>query len=257
MNVTQIRYWCDRITRRRFLVIVPSTVFFFTLSLFVGSDHVKPLFDHGINYNNSDGVVNLGPQPKLCGALKSASGFLLISGLIQDLPESRSFGFLQTSDAEDGLFFDFDQIPRVGLPLDDGTVSYTVIDTSLKSYPVRDAMKFAILLSADGTLSYFEDRDLVRVSLNNPIPKCENVRFGIGNESAAYSGRIAVSVSSGLDINSANKLLEQYRSQFTSTTIRLYQWSKNAFIFSLIILTLGNPFKKRDPLKPTTESVSN
>jgi hypothetical protein len=232
-------------------------VFFFTLSLFVGSDHVKPLFDHGINYNNSDGVVNLGPQPKLCGALKSASGFLLISGLIQDLPESRSFGFLQTSDAEDGLFFDFDQIPRVGLPLDDGTVSYTVIDTSLKSYPVRDAMKFAILLSADGTLSYFEDRDLVRVSLNNPIPKCENVRFGIGNESAAYSGRIAVSVSSGLDINSANKLLEQYRSQFTSTTIRLYQWSKNAFIFSLIILTLGNPFKKRDPLKPTTESVSN
>jgi hypothetical protein len=39
--------------------------------------------------------------------------------------------------------------------------------------------------------------------------------------------------------------------------VRLFGWSKNALIFALILLTLGNPFKKRSPLKSTADPESN
>ena len=245
MNKAQIGEIADRVLRKRFFVIVPLAIFALIGWQFVRPKSIEPIGSHGAQYNNSLGVVDLGPQVELCGALKSPRGFLLISGVIEDLPEIGSFGFLQTDEAEKGLFLDFDQVQRLGIPLLDGTTSYTAIDPQLKPFNRKDRTVFAILLSADGTLKYYEDGYFVQVPLSDPVPGCENVRVGMGNESPPFPGKIAVSISSGTDLEVAEKLVDVYVSQFHTTPARVYNLSKSAFFIALTLLIIGNPFKKR------------
>jgi hypothetical protein len=245
MNNAQIGEIADRVLRKRFFVIVPLAIFALIGWQFVRPKSIEPIGSHGAQYNNSLGVVDLGPQVELCGALKSPRGFLLISGVIEDLPEIGSFGFLQTDEAEKGLFLDFDQVQRLGIPLSDGTTSYTAIDPQLKPFNRKDRTVFAILLSADGTLKYYEDSYLVQVPLSDPVPGCEIVRVGMGNESPPFPGKIAISISSGTDLEVAEKLTDVYVSQFDTTPVRVYNLSKSAFFIALTLLIIGNPFKKR------------
>jgi hypothetical protein len=114
-----------------------------------------------------------------------------------------------------------------------------------------------IFLSADGVLKYYENENLVQLLPINPGLECKNVRIGMGNESGPYPGRISVSISSGSDIAIAESLTKVYESQFHSTATRAYALSKKGLIVALILLFVGNPFKKRDPLKPTGEPESN
>jgi hypothetical protein len=79
------------------------------------------------------------------------------------------------------------------------------------------------------------------------------VRIGIGNESAPFTGGINVSISSGTDIKIAESLVDVYDSQFHSASVQIYNLSKNAFIVALILLIIGNPFKKRESKKPATD----
>jgi hypothetical protein len=245
VNKSQIGEIADKMLRKRFFVIIPLAIFALIGWQFMRPKSVEPMDSHGAQFDNSFGVVEIGSQAELCGALKSPRGFLLISGVIEGIPESGSeFGFLQTDDAEKGLFFDFDQLQRVGIPIADGTTTYTFIDQSLKPLSRKDRVAFVILLSSDGKLKYYEDSYFVQVQLSNPVPDCANVRIGMGNESAPFQGKIAVSISSGTDLEVAERLVELYKSQFHSTSWQVYNLSKNGLIVALILLIIGNPFKK-------------
>ena len=245
MNNAQIGEIADRVLRKRFFVIVPLAIFALIGWQFVRPKSIEPIGSHGAQYDNSLGVVDVGPQVELCGALKLPRGFLLISGVIEDLPESGSFGFLQTDEAEKGLFLDFDEVQRVGIPIADGTTTYTFKGQGVKPINRKDRVVFAILLSADGTLKYYEDSYFVQVPLSNPVPDCENVRVGMGNESPPFPGKIVVSISSGTNLEVAEKLVDVYDSQFDTTAVKIYALSKTAFFIALTLLIIGNPFKKR------------
>ena len=245
MSKDQISEIADKVLRKRFFVIIPLLIFALISWQFIRPKSIEPIGGHGEQFDNLLGVVDLGSQAELCGALKSPRGFLLVSGVIEDLPESGSFGFIQTDDAEKGLFFDFDQVRRVGIPTLDGKTSYTFIDQSNQLFKNKERIVFVIFLSADGTIKYYEDNYFVQVPLSNPVPACSNVRVGIGNESAPFPGRISVSISSGTDLEVAESLVEVYKSQFDSFSVRIFNLSKNGLIAALILLIIGNPFKKR------------
>ena len=257
MNKSQIGEIADKMLRKRFFVIIPLAVFALIGWQFIRPKSIEPIGSHGAHYNNSLGVVEIGSQAELCGALKLPRGYFLISGVIEDLPESGSFGLLQTDDVEKGLFLDFDQIQRVGIPIADGTTTYTFIDQSLKPLSRKDHVAFVILLSADGALKYYEDSYFVQVPLSNPVPDCANVRIGMGNESAPFPGKIAVSISSGTDLEVAERLVELYKSQFHSTSWQVYNLSKNGLIVALILLIIGNPFKKLESKRDASDDSVN
>jgi hypothetical protein len=254
MTKVQMGEIADKVLRKRFFVIIPLAVFAFFGWQFFRLIAIEPMDNHGAQFDNSLGVADIGAQGELCAALKSPRGFLLISGVIEDLPDSGSFGFLQTDEAEKGLFLDFDQVQRVGIPLADGTTSFTYIDQSLDLSSRKDRIVFVILLSSDGTLKYFEDSQFVQVKLSEPVPNCANVQFGMGNESAPFPGKIAVSISSGTDLKVAESLIGIYESHLgaTAVMIRLYNVSNFALIVALVLLIFGNPFKKRDSKKVET-----
>jgi hypothetical protein len=253
MKIGDVLERFDRVMRWRFLVIVPLAFLYLFMWISVGSKPAAPLFNHGTQYDNATGVVDLGAQPDLCGALKSPNGYFLISGLIEDLPASGSFGFLQTDEKEIGLFFDFDQLPRIGLALANGSMSYTSIDPGNKPIKREDRLAFIIFLSADGTLKYYENKNLAQVSLTDPSPKCESFQIGRGNESGPYPGRISVAISAGTDIAVAEDLLIQYESQFASSSVRLYNWSKTGLVIALVLLIVGNPFVMRKSKRASDE----
>ena len=257
MNKSQIGEIVDKMLRKRFFVIIPLAVFALIGWQFIRPNSVEPIGNHGAQYDNSLGVVEIGSQAELCRALKLPRGFLLISGVIEDLPESGSFGFLQTDDAEKGLFLDFDQVQRIGIPIADGTTTYTFIDQRLKPLSQKDRVVFAILLSSDGTLKYYEDNYFDQAQLSNPVPDCANVRIGMGNESAPFPGKIAVSISSGTDLEVAERLVDIYKSQFHSTSWQVYNLSKNGLIVALILLIIGNPFKKLESKKDASDDSVN
>jgi hypothetical protein len=253
MTKVQMGEIADKVLRKRFFVIIPLAVFALFGWQFLRLNAIKPMDNHGAQFDNSLGVVDIGSQAELCAALKSPRGYFLISGIIEDLPESESFGLLQTDDAEKGLFLDFDQIQRVGIPIADGTTTYTFIDQSLKPLSQKDRVAFIILLSAGGALKYYEDSYFVQASLSNPVPDCANVRIGMGNESAPFPGKIAVSISSGTDPEVAERLVELYKSQFHSTSWQIYNLSKNGLIVALILLIIGNPFKKLESKRAASD----
>jgi hypothetical protein len=245
----------DKVLRKRFFVIIPLAVFALFGWQFFRLNAIKPMDNHGAQFDNSLGVVDIGSQAELCAALKSPRGFLLISGVIEDLPDSGSFGFLQTDEAEKGLFLDFDQAQRVGIPLADGTTSYTYIDQSPDPSSRKDRIVFVILLSSDGTLKYYEDSHFVQVKLSEPVPDCANVRFGMGNESAPFPGNITVSISSGTDLEVAESLIDIYKSHLgtTAVMIKLYDVSNIALFVALFLLIFGNPFRNRNNKKVETD----
>ncbi len=255
MNKTQIGEIADKMLRKRFFVIIPLAVFALIGWQFIRPKSVEPISSHGVQYDNSLGVVDLGSQAEFCSALKLPRGYFLISGIIEDRPASGSFGFLQTDEAEKGLFLDFDQVQRIGIPIADGTTTYTFIDQRLKPLSRKDRVAFVILLSSDGKLKYYEDTYFVQVQLSNPVPDCANVRIGMGNESAPFPGKITVSISSGTDLKVAEKLVELYKSQFVSFSVRIYNLSKKGLTVALILLIIGNPFKKRESKNPTTDDL--
>ena len=257
MTKVQIGEIADKVLRKRFFVIIPLAIFALIGWQFIRPKSVEPIGNHGVQYDNSLGVVDLGSQAELCRALKSPGGYFLISGVIKDLPESGSFGFLQTDEAEKGLFLDFDQVQRIGIPIADGTTTYTFIDQRLKPLSQKDRVVFAILLSSDGTLKYYEDSYFVRAQLSNPVLDCANVRIGMGNESAPFPGKIAVSISSGTDLEVAERLVELYKSQFHSTSRQVYDLSKNGLIVALILLIIGNPFKKLESKRDASDDSVN
>jgi hypothetical protein len=253
MKKAQIGEVADRVLRKRFFVIVPLAIFALIGWQFVRPKSIEPIGNHGAKFDNSAGVYDAGTRPEWCEALQKPNGYLLLSGVI-DLPAiDDSHGFLQTDEEELGVFFDFDGGARIGIASKDGLT--TRIQSGIE--PQIGEMHFVVLIRGDGDITYIENNARTETAANAINPTCNSVRIGMGNESAPFTGKINVSISSGTDIEVAEGLVDDYNSQFHSPSERIYNLSKNALIVALILLIIGNPFKKHESKKPATdESVT-
>jgi hypothetical protein len=248
MNKTQMGEIADKVLRKRFFVIIPLAVFALIGWQFVRPKSIEAIGNHGAKFDNTAGVYDAGTRPEWCEALQKPNGYLLLSGVI-DLPTiDDSHGFLQTDEEELGVFLDFDSGARVGIASKDG------LTTRIQSgnQPQIGEMHFVVLIRGNGDITYIEDNARIEVAASAINPTCNSVQIGMGNESAPFTGEITVSISSGTDFEVAESLVDVYDSQFHSASVQIYNLSKNALIVALILLIIGNPFKKRESKKPAT-----
>jgi hypothetical protein len=251
MNKTQMGEIADKVLRKRFFVIIPLAVFALIGWQFVRPKSIEPIGNHGAKFDNTAGVYDAGTRPEWCEALQKPNGYLLLSGVI-DLPTiDDSHGFLQTDEEELGVFLDFDSGARVGIASKDG------LTTRIQSgnQPQIGEMHFVVLIRGNGDITYIEDNARIEVAASAINPTCNSVQIGMGNESAPFTGEITVSISSGTDFEVAESLVDVYDSQFHSASVQIYNLSKNALIVALILLIIGNPFKKRESKKPATDEL--
>jgi hypothetical protein len=249
MNKAQVAKVADKVLRKRFYVIIPLAVFALIGWQFVRPKSIEPIGNHGAKFDNTAGVYDAGARPEWCEALQKPTGYLLLSGII-DLPtRADSHGFLQTDEEEFGVFFDFDGGARIGIASKDG------LTTRIQSgnQPQIGEMHFVVLIRGKGNITYIENNARIEAAASAINPTCNSVQIGRGNESAPFTGQINVSISSGMDIEIAESLVDVYDSQFHSTSVQIYNLSKNALIVALILLIIGNPFKKRESKKPATD----
>ena len=253
MNKSQMGEVADKVLRKRFFVVIPFLLFALVGWLWLRPTSVKPLAKHGSEFEFTGDVIDVGARPEWCENLQKSGGYLLISGVFELPARDAGQGFFQTDEEELGIFYDFDDEPRIGIALADGSTA------RLESGGISDVGEthLLILISNTGAVTYIENSQRVEFNVGQINPSCNSVKIGVGNESPPFTGQISLSISSGIDSSIASKLVGKYDSQFHTTKVRLFGWSKNALIFALILLTLGNPFKKRGPLKPTAEPKSN
>ena len=253
MNKSQMGEVADKVLRKRFFVIIPFLLFALVGYLWLRPTSITPLANHGSEFEFMGDVIDVGSRPEWCENLQKSGGYLLISGVLELPARDAGQGFFQTDEEELGIFYDFDDEPRIGIALADGSTA------RLESGKISDVgeIHLLILINSTGVVTYIENSQRVEFNVGQINPSCNSVKIGVGNESPPFTGQISLSISSGTDSSIASKLVEKYDSQFHTTKVRLFGWSKNALIFALILLTLGNPFKKRGPLKPTADPESN
>ena len=252
MNKSQMGEIADKVLRKRFFVIIPFLLFALVGWLWLRPTSITPLAKHGNTFEYTGDVVDVGARPDWCEDLQKSDGYLLFSGNIELRNTEEIQGFFQTDEEEIGIFYDFDNGPRLGIALSDGNTSR--IQSGIRFDSKK--LSFLILIRQDQSITYFENSKRTEFNIGQINPLCNSVKIGVGNESPPFTGQILLSVSSGTDGSVASKLVEKYDSQFHTTKVRLFGRSKNALIIALIFLTLGNPFKKRGLLKPTAESES-
>jgi hypothetical protein len=237
------------VLRKRFFVIVPLAIFALIGWQFVRPKSIEPIGSHGAKFDNTAGVYDAGMRPEWCEALQKPNGYLLLSGVIDLLTIDDSHGFLQTDEEEFGVFFDFDGGARIGIASKDGLT--TRIQSGIE--PQIGEMHFVILVRGNGDITYIENNVRIETDASPINPTCNSVQIGRGNESAPFTGELNVSISSGTDIEVAEGLVDNYNSQFHSPSERIYNLSNNALIVALILLIIGNPFKKRESKKATAD----
>jgi hypothetical protein len=243
----------DKVLGKRFFVIIPLVVSALIGWQFWGPKAIEPIDILGAKFVNSSGVYDAGVLPEWCDALQKPNGYLLLGGVIDLLTIDDGHGFLQTDEEELGVFFDFDGGARVGIASKDGLTKR--IQSGIE--PQIGEMHFVVLIRSNGNITYIENNTRIETDASPINPTCNSVQIGRGNESAPFTGKINVSISSGTDIEVAEGLVDDYNSQFHSPSERIYNLSKNALIVALILLIIGNPFKKHESKKPATdESVT-
>ena len=252
MNKAQVAKVADKVLRKRFFVILPLLFFALAGWFWLRPISITPLTNHGSIFDNKNGVFEVGARPEWCEILNERNGYLLFSGNVELRNLNVFQGFFQTDEEEVGIFYDFDNGPRIGISQSDGNTSRTQIGTRFDS----KVLTFLILIRQDGSITYFENSKRSEIFVGPISPSCNSVKIGMGNESQPLDGEISLSVSFGTDSVVASKLVSEYDSQFHTNKVKAYEWSMNALICALILLAFGNPFKKRGPIMPITESES-
>ena len=229
----------DKIFRKRYYVIVPLLLISAIGWTFLRPKTAEQFPPQGDIIENSAGVADLGSKPELCGPLSQPGGYVLISGTLQLDEVDSAQGFLQTDNAETGIFFDLDGSARVGIALKD-----TKTERIQNFRPTKTGkLNFVIFIQSDGKVIYYEngmktERELLPIS-----PTCNAVRVGMGNESVDFGGMISASFSSGTDLADVEKLVSTYGKQFNRNSVFLYNWSKIALFVGVLMVVFGNPFK--------------
>jgi hypothetical protein len=229
----------DLIFRKRFFLIVPLALY-----SVIGFMLLRPKMDYVSqgsyeSFNNSMGVVELGNRTDICDVLEKNDGYLLFSGSIKLPSLDRTYGFFQTDDEEDGIFFDFDRNFRVGAAQKNGE---TVRLESLGE--VRLGLNQFIFFISNQAIKLIVNGQLIES--NNALidPSCRVTRVGSGNESIPFEGDITFSISSSTDGATVDTLFSQYLQQLQPSFS--YLLSKVSFGLTLLLLVFGNPFKKRE-----------
>lgn len=197
---------------------------------------------HGENFSNTSGIADIGSRPDLCKPLSNPNGYLFISGSIK-LENIANQAFLQTADAETGLFFEmspteYNQI-RLGIHLKDDTTKRIKFKSQYRYTPFN----YAILIAGDGSIRMVGDGRDVRDEAGPIAISCNNVRIGAGNQQETFTGSITAYVSAGTNIDEINKQLDDYLA-LTERNIpsTRYQWPLYS---GILLLLFGIPFRKR------------
>ena len=232
----------DKVLRKRFFVILPLLFFALAGWFWLRPISITPLTNHGSIFDNKNGVFEVGARPEWCEILNERNGYLLFSGNVELRNLNVIQGFFQTDEEEVGIFYDFDNGPRIGISQSDGNTSRTQTGTRFDS----KVLTFLILIRQDGSITYFENSKRSEIFVGPISPSCNSVKIGMGNESQPLDGEISLSVSFGTDGMVGENLVDVYDSQFHSLSVQIYNNSRIALIVALILLNIGNPFKKRE-----------
>jgi hypothetical protein len=221
------------------LLVVAGLVMWYTRPAFVRVEFPE----HGETFESAGKPVNIGDRGDLCSSLQEQNGYLFISGNISLTTTGSTQGFLQTSDGETGLFFEYDpgedSLLRFGFNQSDENVARVKYRNLRKSGPFN----FSILVRSDGTLRMVGDDTDETSKVENLSIGCSNFRIAAANGSEGIEGTMAVSFSSGSDAQQAEELIDGYLSMYRrSLPSTLYQWPLYA---GVLLLVIGNPWAWR------------
>jgi hypothetical protein len=221
------------------LLVVTGLIMWYTRPAFVRAEFPQ----HGDTFDSSGEPVDIGDRGDLCSSLQGEDGYLLISGNISLATTGVSQGFLQTSDGETGLFFEYDpgedSLLRFGFHQSDENVARVKYRNLRKS----GAFNFSILVQSDGTLRMVGDGTDETSKVENLSIDCSNFRIAAANGSEGIEGTMSVSFSSGLDAQQAEELIDSYLSMYSkSLPSTLYKWPLYA---GVLLLVIGNPWAWR------------
>ena len=221
------------------LLVVTGLIMWYTRPAFVRVEFPQ----HGETFDSSGEPLNIGDRDDLCSSLKGVDGYLLISGNISLATTGITQGFIQTSDGETGLFFEYDpgedSLLRFGFHQSDENVARVKYRNLRKS----GAFNFSILVRSDGTLRMVGDGIDETSKVENLSIDCSNFRIAAANGSEGIEGTMSVSFSSGLDAQQAEDLIDRYLSAYSkSLPSTLYKWPLYA---GVLLLVIGNPWAWR------------
>jgi len=235
----------DRLDKRHLVrVTVAAILIAIGLLMWAKVVNVQPIMfpAHGESFSNANGIADAGSRPDLCKPLSVPNGYLFISGSIK-LEYIANQAFLQTSDAETGLFFEMstaenNQI-RLGVHLKDDTTKRIKFKSQYRYTPFN----YAILIAGDGSIRMVGDARDVRDEAGHIAISCDNVRIGMGNQQETFTGSISAYVSAGTNIDEINKQLDDYLS-LTERNVpsTMYQWPLYG---GILLLLFGISFRKR------------
>ena len=206
--------------------------------------NVQPIMfpAHGESFSNAEGIAEVGLRPDLCKPLSNPNGYLFISGSIK-LEDIANQAFLQTADAETGLFFEmspaeYNQI-RLGINLKDDTTKRIKFKSQYRYTPFN----YAILIAGNGSIRMVGDARDVRAEVGPVAISCDNLRIGMGNEQENFTGSVSANISAGTNIDEINQQLDDYL-VLTERNVpsTLYQWPLYS---GILLLLFGIPFRKR------------
>ncbi len=235
----------DRLGKRHLLrVTVAAILIVIGLLMWGKVANVQPIMfpAHGERFTNTNGIADVGSRPDLCKPLSTPNGYLFISGSIK-LEDIAHQAFLQTADAEAGLFFEmspqeYNQI-RLGIHLKDDTTKLIKFKSQYRYTPFN----YAILIAGNGSIRMVGDARDVRSEVGPVAINCDNVRIGMGNEQETFTGSISAYISAGTNIDGINKQLDDYLA-LTERNVpsTRYQWPLYS---GILLLLFGIPFRKR------------
>lgn len=106
---------------------------------------------HGDGFSKTKDIADVGSRPDLCKPLSTLNGYLFISGSIK-LEDTANRAFLQTADAETGLFIEMSPTEynriRLGIHLKDGTTKRI----KFKSQYRYTSFNYVILIAGDSPI---------------------------------------------------------------------------------------------------------
>jgi len=221
------------------LLVVTGLIMWYTRPAFVRAEFPE----HGETFESAGEPVNIGDRGDLCGYLQEENGYLFISGTVSLATTGAAQGFLQTSDGESGLFFEYDpgedSLLRFGLHQSDGSTDRVKYRNLWKG----GAFNFSILVRSDGTLRMIGDDTDESSKVEKLLIDCSNFRIAAANGSEGINGTMTVSISAGPNAQQAEELIEEYVSLFNkSLPSTLYKWPLYA---GVLLLVIGKPWAWR------------
>ena len=221
------------------LLVVTGLIMWYTRPAFVRVEFPQ----HGETFDSSGEPVNIGDRGDLCSSLQGEDGYLLISGNIFLATTGVSQGFLQTSDGETGLFFEYDpgedSLLRFGFHQSDENVARV----KYRNLRKNGAFNFSILVRGDGAIQMVGDGTNETSKVENLSIDCSNFRIAAANGSEGIKGTMFVSISSGSDVQEAEDLIDEYVLLYKkSLPSTLYKWP---LYLGVLLLVIGNPWAWR------------